>query len=226
MVITLLLVLSGLILQSLFIKSEFDEKMKAAVVLKGTASLMFVLLGIYLMPSRITMYGDFILKGLIFGMFGDILLNLRYLVPKQKAASVFGLGVLSFIVGHVFYVFALIDLGGNNILLWALLITIIISILVILLMKKHFPFEKKYIRVFSYIYIIVVVAMFSSAIALMIVKGYSIKYTSFLVGAFLFLVSDIFTVYYSFIEETRLQKALNLYTYYLAQILIALTLAL
>ena len=226
MVITLLLVLSGLILQSLFIKSEFDEKMKAAVVLKGTASLMFVLLGIYLMPSRITMYGDFILKGLIFGMFGDILLNLRYLVPKQKAASVFGLGVLSFIVGHVFYVFALIDLGGNNILLWALLITRIIPILVILLMKKHFPFEKKYIRVFSYIYIIVVVAMFSSAIALMIVKGYSIKYTSFLVGAFLFLVSDIFTVYYSFIEETRLQKALNLYTYYLAQILIALTLAL
>lgn len=226
MVITLLLVLSGLILQSLFIKSEFDEKMKAAVVLKGTASLMFVLLGIYLMPSRITMYGDFILKGLIFGMFGDILLNLRYLVPKQKATSVFGLGVLSFIVGHVFYIFALIDLGGNNILLWALLITIIISILVILLMKKHFPFEKKYIRVFSYIYIIVVVAMFSSAIALMIVKGYSIKYTSFLVGAFLFLVSDIFTVYYSFIEETRLQKALNLYTYYLAQILIALTLAL
>ncbi len=226
MVITLLLVLSGLILQSLFIKSEFDEKMKAAVVLKGTASLMFVLLGIYLIPSRITMYVDFILKGLIFGMFGDILLNLRYLVPKQKATSVFGLGVLSFIVGHVFYIFALIDLGGNNILLWALLITIIISILVILLMKKHFPFEKKYIRVFSYIYIIVVVAMFSSAIALMIVKGYSIKYTSFLVGAFLFLVSDIFTVYYSFIEETRLQKALNLYTYYLAQILIALTLAL
>lgn len=226
MVITLLLVLSGLILQSLFIKSEFDEKMKAAVVLKGTASLMFVLLGIYLMPSRITMYGDFILKGLIFGMFGDILLNLRYLVPKQKATSVFGLGVLSFIVGHGFYISALVDLGGTGILLWTLLFTIVISAIVIILMKKHIPIEKKYVRVFCYIYIVVVVTMLSAAISLMLVKGYSFKYTSFLVGALLFLISDIFTVYYSFIEETRLQKALNLYTYYLAQILIALTLAL
>ena len=226
MVIMLLLVLSGLILQSLFIKSEFDEKMKAAVVLKGTASLMFVLLGIYLMPSRITMYVDFILKGLIFGMFGDILLNLRYLVPKQKAASVFGLGVLSFIVGHGFYISALVDLGGTGILLWTLLFTIVISAIVIILMKKHIPIEKKYVRVFCYIYIVVVVTMLSAAISLMLVKGYSFKYTSFLVGALLFLISDIFTVYFSFIKETNLQRTLNLYTYYLAQILIALTLAL
>ena len=226
MVITLLLIIVGLILQSLFIKAEGDGKMKAAVVLKGTASLMFVFLGIFLMSSRVSMYGDFILKGLIFGMFGDILLNLRYLVPEQKAPSVFGLGVLSFIVGHGFYISALVDLGGTGILLWTLLFTIVISAIVIILMKKHIPIEKKYVRVFCYIYIVVVVIMLSAAISLMLVKGYSFKYTSFLVGALLFLISDIFTVYFSFIKETNLQRTLNLYTYYLAQILIALTLAL
>ena len=226
MVITLLLIIVGLIMQSLFIKAEGDGKMKAAVVLKGTASLMFVLLGIFLMSSRVSMYGDFILKGLIFGMFGDILLNLRYLVPEQKAPSVFGLGVLSFIVGHVFYISALVDLGGTGILLWTLLFTIVISAIVIILMKKHIPIEKKYVRVFCYIYIVVVVTMLSAAISLMLVKGYSFKYTSFLVGALLFLISDIFTVYFSFIKETNLQRTLNLYTYYLAQILIALTIAL
>ena len=68
--------------------------------------------------------------------------------------------------------------------------------------------------------------MFSSALSLVITKGASIKNLSFLVGAFLFLVSDIFTVYYSFSDASNTQKALNLYTYYLAQILIALTLAL
>ena len=68
MIITLLLIIVGLILQSLFIKAEIDGKMKAAVILKGTASLMFVLLGVFLITSKITMYGDLILKGLIFGM--------------------------------------------------------------------------------------------------------------------------------------------------------------
>lgn len=226
MIITLLLIIVGLILQSLFIKAEIDGKMKAAVILKGTASLMFVLLGVFLITSKITMYGDLILKGLVFGMFGDILLNLRYLVPKQKESSVFGLGVLSFIVGHIFYIAALVDLGGTGILLYSLIFTIIISVVVVLLMKKHIPIEKKYIRVCSYIYIIVVVAMLSSAISLILVKGYSFKHSSFLVGSLLFLISDIFTVYYSFAKQSNLQKALNLYIYYLAQILIALTLAL
>ena len=170
MIITLLLIIVGLILQSLFIKAEIDGKMKAAVILKGTASLMFVLLGVFLITSKITMYGDLILKGLIFGMFGDILLNLRYLVPEQKGSSVFGLGVLSFIVGHIFYIAALVDLGGTGILLYSLIFTIIISVVVVLLMKKHIPIEKKYIRVCSYIYIIVVVAMLSSAISLILVK--------------------------------------------------------
>ena len=110
MVISLLIIILGLVLQSLFIQSEIDGKMKAAVVLKGTASFMFVLLGGYLLSSKVTMFGDFIFKGLIFGMIGDILLNLRYLVPKQKALSVFGLGVLSFTIGHAFYFSAIVDL--------------------------------------------------------------------------------------------------------------------
>ena len=68
--------------------------------------------------------------------------------------------------------------------------------------------------------------MFSSALSLVITKGASSKNLSFLVGAFLFLVSDIFTVYFSFTDASNIQKTLNLYTYYIAQILIALTLAL
>ncbi|MDD5973463.1 MAG: lysoplasmalogenase family protein [Spirochaetales bacterium] len=226
MVISLLIIILGLVLQSLFIQSEIDGKMKAAVVLKGTASFMFVLLGGYLLSSKVTMFGDFIFKGLIFGMIGDILLNLRYLVPKQKALSVFGLGVLSFTIGHAFYFSAIVDLGGSGIFLWTLLLAIIISIAIMLLIKKHLPIDKKYVRVFCYIYIAIVVVMFSSALSLVITKGASSKNLSFLVGAFLFLVSDIFTVYYSFSDASNTQKALNLYTYYLAQILIALTLAL
>ena len=126
---------------------------------------MFVLLGGYLLSSKVTMFGDFIFKGLIFGMIGDILLNLRYLVPKQKALSVFGLGVLSFTIGHAFYFSAIVDLGGSGIFLWTLLLAIIISIAIMLLIKKHLPIDKKYVRVFCYIYIAIVVVMFSSALS-------------------------------------------------------------
>ena len=40
-----LYIIAGFVLQALFIKSEHEEKYLLADILKGTASLMFVLIG-------------------------------------------------------------------------------------------------------------------------------------------------------------------------------------
>ena len=46
------IILIGIVIDLLFIRSEYAKKMKEATVLKGLASLMFVILGIFLYRSN------------------------------------------------------------------------------------------------------------------------------------------------------------------------------
>ena len=76
-------IILGFILQALFIKTEHDQKYVLADILKGSASLMFVLVGYYAYLYTNNAFNKTFLIGLIFGMIGDILLNLRFVFPKQ-----------------------------------------------------------------------------------------------------------------------------------------------
>ena len=76
-----ILIVLGCVLQGLFIKTEHEEKYLTADILKGAAAMMFVLIGLSAEGSG---PGDHLfVAGLIFGMIGDILLNLRYVFPRQ-----------------------------------------------------------------------------------------------------------------------------------------------
>ena len=79
----IVLIIVGFILQALFIKVEHEEKYLLADILKGSASLMFVLLGYDAFTRVNNVFNKQFFIGLLFGMIGDILLNLRFVFKKN-----------------------------------------------------------------------------------------------------------------------------------------------
>nr|MCR5685991.1 lysoplasmalogenase [Lachnospiraceae bacterium] len=112
----IVLSLLGLLLQAAFILVEHKKNYVSAVILKGSASLVFVTIGIIgFMNCSNTSFGRMVLLGLIFGAMGDILLNLRYLSEKN-GQKIFLAGIAVFLTGHIMYLLALIPLSDNLII--------------------------------------------------------------------------------------------------------------
>ena len=110
--IIILIAVIGIVLQGLFILQEKKEKYVPADVLKGLASLMFVIIGIIgysaIKPND---FGCKVLIGLIFGMIGDIVMNLRFVLSGDAGQKAFLGGILAFLIGHVLYLCALIPIS-------------------------------------------------------------------------------------------------------------------
>ena len=218
--VIVIICLIGIATDILFIKSEYDEDMKKAVWLKGLASAFFVILGVYCFAKNPSSAGKLIVIGLALGMIGDVLLNLRYLVSKSASNKVFALGILAFLSGHILYIVALFGRGANP--LTALILTAVISVLGIPPLMKRITAPSKGLKIFGYVYLVIVIAMFSAAASLLIRNGSSPFNIVFVVGALLFMVSDFIMIYYSFGKKIPPLRAINLSTYYLGQLLIAL----
>ncbi len=105
----LLLAVIGLCVDIIFIRSELAGKLGLATILKGTASAFFVAFGAVCYANVPSSFGLLILIGLVLGMIGDILLNLRNQFSGGASMKVFALGVLAFLAGHILYIAALVQ---------------------------------------------------------------------------------------------------------------------
>lgn len=218
--IILLLSVIGILLDIWFISSEYAEKMLKATVLKGLASLVFVCLGAicyYFNPSS---PGKLILIGLILGMIGDVLLNMRNLFEGGTSNKVFALGILAFLSGHFLYIAFLAKQSGNKFMI-ALILTAIISVVAIPPLMKRITAPSKGLKIFGYVYLTVVIAMFCFSFSQLIAVGTICESVLFFVGALLFVVSDFIMIYYSFGKKIKPLRAINLLSYYVGQLLIA-----
>lgn len=217
--------LAGLGIDIWFISTEYAGKMGKATALKGLASLVFVLMGAYCYKALPSHYGKLILIGLFLGMVGDVFLNLRNLFTGGKSAKVFAVGILAFLSGHFLYIAALIGRCGD-ILLIAAIMTAVISFLAIPPLMKRINAPSKGLKIFGYVYLVIVIAMFSCSAALWIKAGTSALTAVFAIGGLLFMVSDFIMIYYSFGKKIKPLRAINLLSYYVGQLLIALTILL
>ncbi|MCR4742470.1 MAG: lysoplasmalogenase [Treponema sp.] len=218
----------GIIIQGIFIFSEYKNNLKAAVFLKGSASLMFLLIGYFgytmvkenfltsLSQAEIV-FARRITLGLLFGLLGDVTLNIRYLVKKLEQ-KIFLLGIALFLTGHIFYLLALIPQAVN---LWLCVIigTVLAAALLIyicLTIKVKLAF-----KIFGVVYIGAVMIM--TVIALGIAIGNpSAKSIIYAIGAFLFTASDIILIFNTFKDDSKFYlRVVNLALYYLGQLLIA-----
>lgn len=211
--------LIGMVLQACFIVQEHKENYLAAVILKGSAALMFVLVGLIGFRASNSTYSKTILWGLCFGALGDVLLNLRYLVG-EKGQKVFLAGVASFFTGHVLYLIALIPTSKH--LFVSVIAGAIIAVLLLVYIFRKLTVKPAF-KIFGIFYIGAIVIM--TAVAIDNILTYRIASSAlFAIGAVLFTVSDIVLIFNTFGDKTTLvRRIVNLSFYYVAQLLIAIT---
>lgn len=212
------LALVGIALQGIFIAVEHKEKYVLADILKGSAALMFVTIGM-LGFLRVTSdsLGRLIAIGLIFGMVGDILLNLRF-VFKKHGQKAFLLGIVAFLVGHILYLCALIPISVNTIICVVIGAILAAALLIYIFKTMEVKIAFKIFGVF-YLGAVIIMTVIAIGIAISTANTHDIVYA---VGAVLFTASDIVLIFNTFSGTTKFSlRITNLSLYYIGQLLIA-----
>lgn len=216
----------GMVIQGCFIAVEHKEKYVPAVILKGSASVMFVLVGIFAYSALtastanegFTSFGCKILAGLIFGLLGDVCLNLRFVFEKI-GSKIFLVGIFFFLIGHILYLVALIP-NSENFLVCAIIGAVLAAGLLIYIFKTMEV--KLSFKIFGVVYLGAVIIMTTTAIGIMISTGFAAYAVMYAIGAVLFTASDIVLIFNTFSGVTKFPlRITNLSLYYLGQLLIA-----
>ena len=207
-----------LVLAALFLWQESREKYVPAVLLKGLASLCFVLLG--LLCSRGTPPARLAVLGLALGCAADVLLNLRWVFPK-KGQLIFLVGILVFLGGHVLYLAAILPQCENKLL--CLILGLVLTALLMIWIFKQIT-AKKAFKIFGVVYIGAIVLLNCVAFANLIAAPSAFT-GLFAAGSLFFLVSDIVLILNTFGPETKKSlRFTNIGLYYIGQLLIACSL--
>ena len=204
-----------LCLAALFMWTEKKENYMGAVILKGLASLCFVLVGV--MAGNGGQLAKLIVTGLLLGCVADVLLNLRWVFPK-KGQLIFLVGILVFLGGHVVYLAAVLPMADN----WAVCVVVGV-VLTALLMKWIFSkiTAKKAFKIFGVFYLGAI--MLLNCVAVSNLMTAPSAFTGlFAAGALLFLISDIVLILNTFGQKSIFSlRVTNLSLYYIGQLLIA-----
>ena len=217
---TIILCVLGMLVQTVFIYSEYRKNMFAAVWLKGLASVIFVCVGAYgLKSTGSSGFSGTVVTGLVLGAIGDVLLNIRYLFRKYKQ-TFFIAGTVSFFLGHVMYLIALIPHSRHLIAMIAA--GAFVSAGLMLFTYRRIRVASRF-KVPGALYILTVVFMATVAMGNLI----EVRNTSrvlFAIGALFFLTSDMILINNTFSPKRKFSlSAVTLVLYYIGQILIALS---
>ncbi len=215
------MMLIGCLLQALFIYTEHQEKYLLADILKGSASLVFVLIGLKAYQVVNFAFNKQLLIGLLFGMIGDILLNLRYVFPKQ-GQKIFLIGIVAFLIGHIMYLLALIPQARHFWIWYCIVLGALLAAGLLAYIFKTMEVKKAF-KIFGIFYLGAVFIMTAIAIGIAVFTP-SKRAIIYAIGAILFTASDVVLIFNTFSGITRFSMRItNLTLYYIGQILIALS---
>ena len=195
--------------------------------LKTTASICFVLSAVFALNSTSSSgFGLLILTGLVLGLVGDILLDLKIMYTEQSQEYFFA-GTISFALGHFFYFMACLLFGKITLptnILWNILISVgvsaILTLAIMLSSKKMgLNFGKSLSIVIVYSVILTFMVAFSVSIAIFAPVFWIVA-----IGMILFFLSDlVLSMQYFGNKGQKVWIWINHILYYLAQILLALS---
>ena len=215
-------VVIGFVLQGLFIKTEHEEKYLLADVLKGCASLMFVLIGYYAFTRVNNAFNKQFFIGLMFGMIGDILLNLRF-VFKKNGQKIFLLGILAFLIGHIIYLIALIPQAHYGWVWYCVAAGAVVAAALLAYIFKTMDVKPAF-KIFGIFYLGAVFIMTAIAIGIAVFHP-TTRAMVYAIGAILFTASDVVLIFNTFSGVTKFSlRITNLMLYYIGQIMIACSL--
>jgi len=211
----------GALIQAAFIVVEHREKYVGAVCLKGSASVVFVIIGaIAFGTAANTDFAKLVLIGLILGAVGDILLNLRFVFEKI-GQKIFLAGIAAFLAGHILYLAALIPQSES---LWlCIIIGAMLAAGILTYIFKTMEVKLSF-KIFGIVYLGAVFIMTAIAIGNYITAP-STTALMYAIGAVLFTVSDVVLIFNTFGSTTKFSlRITNLSLYYLGQLMIACSL--
>jgi uncharacterized membrane protein YhhN len=206
-----LIILLALILLPTLLWFEKKVDRKGMLPTKTALSLLFIVAAL-VQPHPTGRYYGLLLAGLIFCLGGDVFLAL----PQKK---MFLLGLISFLIGHVFYVLAFISVAHMTGWVWiGYAITIGISVVVFLWLKPHLGT----MTIPVLFYVVVITAMVCAALT---VYGNPLLREAgrnmVLAGAIAFYFSDLFVARDRFLKNEFINRLIGLPLYYLGQFLLA-----
>ena len=233
MTICIILLILGAITLFWYILEKLRAYTLKAVFLKTAVSVLFIAVGVcgWLASAGaggLQSFGAWIILGLLFGLLGDIWLDLKYVYPAQDDPVTYA-GFASFSIGHILYITGMLLRYYPSGKPLAIILPILLSILVsggnILMekpMKLHFGKMKPI--VFGYGAILFSTVLVSGSLAML--HGWHVTTLNLIfIGSILFALSDlVLSGTYFGGKERPVDIILNYLTYYPAQFLIALSL--
>ena len=196
--------------------AEKKEVLKAKLAAKIVLSSLFILSAV-IQPHPIFPYYRLILMGLIFCLGGDVFLAL----PREK---MFLCGLVSFLLGHLFYVAAFFYMAGIN--QWAvvgLVISLIFSGGVFIWLRPHLGSMKLSVILYMVAITLMVVGAGSVMGAVQLKLGGRLLV---IIGALSFYISDVFVARQRFLKAEFFNRLIGLPLYYCGQFLLAFSVGL
>ena len=222
----------GVVFISLFLAMRVKKATPKAAAAKAMTSVCFILAWLVLARQNMTDFALFIGGGLVFGLLGDIWLDLKFCYPQDDDLFT-KLGFSSFAVGHFFFIAAIVSGASDGFDLKAFLCALGVAVLVALVvffgekpMKLHYGSYK----MISTLYGALLFFMTAFAIFTALFSGVNAnRHLLFMgIGGVFFAVSDLILsgTYFGEGKNRPVDIITNHVTYYLAQFIIAGSLAL
>ena len=225
------MVVFGLIFIVLFLSMRVKKATPKAAAAKAMTSVCFILSWLVLAKQSMSDFALFIGGGLVFGLLGDIWLDLKFCYREDDDLYT-KLGFSAFAVGHFFFIAAIVSGASAGFNLKALLCALGVAVVVALVvffgekaMKLHYGAYKMISTLYG------ALLFFMTAFAVFTAVFSGVKENMHLlvmgVGGVFFAVSDLILsgTYFGEGKNRPVDVITNHVTYYMAQFIIAGSLA-
>lgn len=233
LILSIVIIIAGMAMLAAFLAQRTRSGAGAkAVILKSTVSVLFLALWGVLSVGKAEPYTLFIGGGLLFGLLGDIWLDLKFACREGEEDTYTVMGFGSFAIGHVLYV-AAVAFGVSQVKLSAVISALGVALIAgcaVFFGEKLMGLNYGKYKMISTLYGALMFFMTSFALFSAVFAGIGDNKKIFMlfIGGVFFIISDLILsgTYFGEGKDRPVDIVTNHVTYYIAQYVIAATLLL
>lgn len=217
----------GILATAVFLVLRVKRGGIAALYAKAVASLGFIATAVAATyeNSLFLDFGFLMCFGLVFGLLGDVWLDLKWIYLQDKDSYLYS-GFIFFLLGHICFVTAVFKVGPYTTasVIVAFAAAFVIA-LVSLLMEKPLKMRYGKFKWIVFLYSFTLALTMTMAMTMAYITGFEDMWTVMSVGGLLFLLSDLVLsgMYFGEGKNTPFNVILNHTLYYAAQFIMAAT---